>query len=57
MKATDLRPDRAAKIDTRCSTELRKKLERIALIKEADLSDVVREALRSYAAKFDQLTA
>ncbi len=57
MKTTAARPDRDAKIDARCSSDLRKKLERIAALKEADLSDIVREALRTYAAKFDQLAA
>lgn len=48
---------RDAKIDARCSNELRARLERIAALKECDLSDIIRDALRSYALRFEQQSA
>lgn len=57
MKTTTtqpIRPSREAKLEARCSAELRGKLDRIAAIKECDFSDVLREAAKLYASKFEQ---
>jgi predicted transcriptional regulator len=57
MPNTDTRPDRDAKIDARCSKQLRKDLEIIARVKDQELSDVVRDALKKYVTQFQQSAA
>lgn len=44
-------PNRTAKIDARISEEMRGELIRIAVFRDADLSDIIREALRFYVAQ------
>lgn len=56
MKNNLLRPDRTAKVDARCTPDMRRKLETIAAIKDAELSDIIREAVKHYIAKFEQQT-
>lgn len=58
MKNRALQIDRDAKVDARVSQELRKRLERIAYVKDTQLSAVVREALKTYAERMEtQLAA
>lgn len=52
------RPTRDEVIRARCSSVLRSRLERIASIREVDLSDILREACATYANTFEhRLTA
>jgi hypothetical protein len=46
-----------AVVRSRCSVSLRNRLARIASLKEADLSDVVRDALVAYVTQFEQRLA
>lgn len=43
-----------ALIRARCSVTLRNRLARIAVLREVDLSDVLRDACNNYATQFDQ---
>ena len=52
-----LRSKKNALIRARCSEKLRERLERIAAVRELDISDVVREDCLNYAAKCEQMFA
>ena len=52
-----VRVPKDALIRSRCSVTLRNRLAKIASMKEADLSDVIREACASYVTQFEQRIA
>lgn len=46
------RPNKSAKLEARCSPVLRQQFLTIATVREADISDIVREACVDYVARF-----
>lgn len=46
------KPNKSAKLEARCSPNLRLQFVTLAAVREADISDIVREACIEYAARF-----